>query len=475
MTKRHHPIRIIFKLYHAIRNLIIPIAIFIFNEIKGDTGSQPYWVYVITAFITILICVWSVLSWFNDIYWTDEGSLHIKYGIFSKTERVIPLSKIRSMNTEQNWMYRLIGVVTMELQTADSNEQADARIILSLKSLNQFANLIENTDRERELSLSSKKIVTKKEIFMLSISSKSFWVGIPIILTIWQFISGWIFKEDSIEDTSIGSLAKSDVWQQINFSEFFYMFLVVIITVSVLSWLVSLVVLQVKYRGWTVQRKDNMLTIEYGFFEKKVIKVRSDKIQSIRIKEKMLSRFFGYSSLYMDCIGYAGEHGSKLILPAIRNTEIQQALHLLLPEFELTNDLLGLNKGAKYYPSIFPSVILLVGSVAGYFFEKWLLAILILIPIWHLINAYQYKHSYWGIYRNQLVIVKGKFTKTSVYVLRRAVESITFEANRLQSTLQIGCLDVDIDSPSKPREYSLLGINRQQFVDIQSWYKNNQS
>ncbi|SEM58649.1 hypothetical protein [Paenibacillus sp. OV219] len=46
---RHHPIALLLKLYQFARNLVIPISLFIINEIKGNTGSQSNFVYLIAA------------------------------------------------------------------------------------------------------------------------------------------------------------------------------------------------------------------------------------------------------------------------------------------------------------------------------------------------------------------------------------------------------------------------------------------
>lgn len=472
MTNRHHPIRIVFKLYNAIRNMIVPFAIFIFNEIKGETGSQPYWVYVVTAIISILICVWSVLSWYQDTYWVEGNSLHLKSGVFSKKERTIPLNKIRSMNTEQNWMYRVLNVAKMDLQTADSNENADARIILSLKKVEPFSKLIDtkrsdNADIPKEIT---SRTITKKELFMMSISSKAFWVGIPIIMTVFQFILSHLSKEEKPDEESISSLVKSDVWTTIDYKQILFTALFVIAAVIIISWFFSLVVLQLKYKGWTLDRKENLLTIQYGFFEKKMAKIRTDKIQAIRIKEKMFSRLFGYSSVYLDCIGFTGEN--KLIIPAMRTVEIREALQILLPEFKLANDLQGLQKGAKWYAMILPSVIILIASSVGAYFMPLMWLLLMAIPLSCALLWYQHRHARWGIQGNQLVIVKGKFTKTSVYVLRRAIESVTFGSNKIQKSLAMGELGIDIDSPAKRTEYQLLGISSEDYVRIQHWYKN---
>lgn len=115
MIKRHHPITVFYKIYSQIRYSIIPLATFLYNEIRAGTGQQPDWVYLAATIYGIVTGGWSILSWYRETYQLDSKVLHITKGVFTVTQRTIPLKKINNIKIEQSWLYRLLGIANVEL------------------------------------------------------------------------------------------------------------------------------------------------------------------------------------------------------------------------------------------------------------------------------------------------------------------------------------------------------------------------
>jgi putative membrane protein len=479
VIKHHHPFTILYRIYRNIRNLIIPIALFLFTEIKGDTGSQPYWVYVVATLASLFIGVWSLLSWSKDTYSIDEKSIHIKRGVLTVTERTIPLNKIISLNQEQRWLYRLIGIVNLEVYTADSNEDADAYMVISKKGVLEIERLLQMNSIQKvqnEEGTTYLRQVSYKEIFMMSISSNAFWIGVPLVGTLMQYLFKWLSPSHSDEDVSFGQLANSKAWQGVEFFKLFIMFAILIVICGFLAWLFSLVIIQFKYKGWQVERISNAITIRYGYLNKRVVKINTNKIQSIRLKEKLFSRLFGYTSLWIDCVGYEGEDRNRMLIPAIRKHELEKVIQQLLPEFELVHELDPLQKQGTLFVGLAGSCIFAFLIVITAFL--WHLSVLftLLIPVaLYVYKQYGYRHSGWKLYKNQLIVSKQGLTKTTVYVLREATQSIQYDQNKFQEFLGIYKMHIDIDSPSRSKEYTLVGINQEDILWILYWYKNDKT
>ncbi|WPS85704.1 PH domain-containing protein (plasmid) [Brevibacillus halotolerans] len=457
--------------------MIIPIAFFIFKELRSDTGSQPYWVYVVATFISIIICIWTYLSWRNNTYSVDVNELEIKKGVFTSTQRVIPLNKINTINIHQSWLYRLLAVVKVEIQTSDSDQRADAKITVSNRKAKKLEHLlsfgtISNTDESNQ-SPEYKKIVTNKDLLMMSISSTNFWIGIPFAFTIIKYVVNW-FAPTTKKEMTIREMSDDKVWSGIDIVSLIVVGSILVALCIVLSWMISMIMVQIKYKNWTITRKNKHIFIHFGMFEKKKVQIHTDKIQSIRLKEHWLNRLFGYGSVWIDCVSYEGENKVKILIPALKMAEIEEVLDQVLPEFVMCKDLKSLPKRSNHYYISVPILcsLVLIGGISLSIYLPFLYALPLLFVI-YIYRLLIYKQTKWAIHQNQLVLSKPGLTKTTVYVLRRAVESVIVTQNAIQRFWKIKQVKIDINSPSRRREYVLIGINDDHINQILNWYKND--
>lgn len=408
-----------------------------------------------------------------------NGTLVLKSGVYRTLQRSIPISNITTLDAHQNWLYRLLGIMKVSIQTSDSNEDADARLVISSKKYEAFTSYIRqksNLIREEELT-GNTTTISIKGIFMLSISSNLFWLGIPFVLTALQYINKFTSQtSDELDLTIEGTFETFDELLHL-FSSNIGQFLLDLITViggcALLSWLLSVVLIMVRYHGWNVSRHENTIAINYGLFEKRKIQILVTKIQSVRIKEQPLSRWFGYASIWIDCVGYGGDFKTKILIPSLQKNELRPILHRLLPEFQIAEP-----KGEKrkrraiIYSMLYPFGYLLLGMAVASMFVPELWFIVLLVAAIMLYRAFITSRSKWGIVNNQLVIVKAGLTTTSIFVLRKAIEALIVTENRMQRQLGLRTLEVEIDEPSRTREYVIRGIEPNDSGEIMSWYKN---
>jgi len=476
MVNRQHPIKILVHVYRSVRYMIIPYTLMLFNEIKAGTGQQPYWVYVLAVVIGVSILLWSMITWWKDTYQIDESALLIQQGVFNTTHRTIPLERITNISMKATWMERIMGATTIELQTSDSNEEADATFVLTRDKADILLAEINRSVRSHGQAKPS-WVLQPKDIFMRSISSNTFWMGVPLCLSIVTYIWDWIEPRSEGEEVSLVAFFKNEMWKMIlniDVVPVLLQVLGIIALCAFATWLFSLVMMQIRYNRWTVIRDGAYLHVQYGWQERKSISLHVAKIQSIRIKEHLLSRAFGYVSIWMDCVGYEGERRMKLLLPAVHRPELYTAMERLLPEFTLTMPKRNLPSGKAMYFIVLPLAMgmLVIGLGACMSIWAWLATPLLAAVYWS--GRKRYAGTYWDTHGKQFVLAKPGITRTTIYVLRQAIQSIDYHQNRIQHGCGIYQVEIIINSPSKAKEYIFTGAAEGDIAKLMDWYKGQQ-
>lgn len=475
MIKRQHPIMVIYKIYSQIRYSIIPLAALLYNEIRGGTGQQPGWVYNIAIIYGIMTGCWSILAWYRETYQLDSNMLHITRGVFTVSQRTIPLVKITNIKIEQRWIYRLLGIANVELQTSDSNASADARLVTSRKMAESLKKSLDHSESQSVNTSSKEHHVTRKEILMLSMSSNTFWLGLPVTVAVIQQLWSWLSPVPEEEQASFVELFKGETWSGITLSGSIEVSLILgafLVSCALITWLFSLGTAQLRYKSWHLSRSGDVLSIHYGSLERKSVQFQVKRIQSLRIKDLMFGRLYGYASVYIDCVGYSGERKVKLLIPSIRTSELTEVLGRVLPEFQLQVPERAVHRNAKFAAAIPVLLLLVIGIITGSYFTLWFLTMIAVLYIVYRYITYIYANTKWEVTTNLFVLRKAGFNQTTVYLLRESVESISIRQSSWQKLFNIYQLKMEIDSPANFREYRMSGITYPDYEEILRWYKN---
>lgn len=98
---------------------LAPLAVFL-AAYEGDLMSKI--IFGVTAFVLVTIIIAFLRYWFFRYRFADNSVL-IREGVFKKTQLDIKFDRIQAINTQQNIVFRAIGLVTVKLDTAGSAKQ----------------------------------------------------------------------------------------------------------------------------------------------------------------------------------------------------------------------------------------------------------------------------------------------------------------------------------------------------------------
>lgn len=134
--RRLHPFSWLFVLITKLRPMLFPILVLLF------LGRGERW-ELFGALGAVALSVYSLVYSFSFRYRIGRDALLVREGIFSRTERHVPFSRIQNIVQHRNLLHRLFAVTELRLESAGGNKPEAVMSVISAAE----AKLIEQTLR----------------------------------------------------------------------------------------------------------------------------------------------------------------------------------------------------------------------------------------------------------------------------------------------------------------------------------------
>lgn len=141
---------ITFRQARAILSSAGPLAVL--AAVQGRLGS--FGLVGIAAVATLASVVFSALRWWRFSYEIDAQRLLVRQGLLSRSERAVPLDRVRGVDVEAPALHRLFRIAVLRVDAAAGTGGAD-EAILDAVSANDAAQLRELLLRQRDAGASS--------------------------------------------------------------------------------------------------------------------------------------------------------------------------------------------------------------------------------------------------------------------------------------------------------------------------------
>ncbi|MCZ6853404.1 MAG: PH domain-containing protein, partial [Gammaproteobacteria bacterium] len=140
-----HPAVLLFNAGRILRRLLVPLIIGGVAVSRQEGGMGSF--IVVSAIISTFGFISGYLSFRYRL--TVDG-IEIREGVFTRRHRNITLTRISHVNTHQNALARLIGVVRLDVETEDGGAGEISFSALSLTAAEQIRQHIGNVGPARE-------------------------------------------------------------------------------------------------------------------------------------------------------------------------------------------------------------------------------------------------------------------------------------------------------------------------------------
>ena len=310
--KRQSPVGVIIifanQLQQSIRVLIFPIILLLVRTKSSGTG------YLIAGFLAylLILAIHSYFSYLKFTFFLDEEKQEfiIQKGIFNRENLIIRLDKIQQVNINQSLIQRIVGVYSLDIDTAGSDKKEasikaidhEAATILREKLLSrtyagqdQQANETANTpfssreqaDGTGELSIGKSITQSQRESYrnfpLLKLSSTTLFkvgltsnYGASIAL-----LAGFIYAimEAMRNYTEAFELEQNPI-SRLTTQGLGLLSLCILLSFALLIVLsTNLIRTFLKYYNFEIRREKTFLSIHSGLFEKKHILLKPARVQ----------------------------------------------------------------------------------------------------------------------------------------------------------------------------------------------------
>ncbi len=299
-----------------VKNLwsIIPTFAFWHLIIKIDFAPAV----ILTGAIFIIQAVFDFLSWYNKIFYVEDNVLYYNTGAFNKKTLEIPLDMIMGIAIKEDFSEKLFFLRTLIIDRGISGEE---EIKLTLKRDNAFVfrnrllkdKVITDTKKQTDENIIYK--IGKRDLFLFALINKSY-------ILLFSFVVSMGF-----------TLSELGIAKMLNGLEFNYL---IVILIFVLLLAINFCIGLIRFYGFTVRKKDKILEISRGFFNRKISSVNIANICGINTSQTVLQRCFNKSTLSVSTLGFNDEAGATIVFPMADENRLAELQLNLFPKFNYT-------------------------------------------------------------------------------------------------------------------------------------------
>lgn len=481
--KKYNPVLIIFDFWNLVKNSFF-IVVFLF-VIKYGSDSTFIKYGRIAFFIFFGVTIASIiLKWVTHHYLLNDVSFHIYKGLFTKSERTIPFSKIQNVQRRTSLFHRIFGVTSITFETGMTGHDAAVEFkVVTRKEADQIEEWVTNpttSDLDEDNLMQSEEvpvkqviertihfIPTKKDILKASFTSLSFLVLIPILLSFYFKISEILNVEDKAEGFFASIMSSS------------WIIALIVALVIVASVGFGIVRAFLKYGKYEISSDDERIFIAKGVVDESAFSISKNRVQAIEINQSLMKRLLGLAEIKLISAGSMGEESleTNSLYPFLPVKQAYKMIGELLPTYEVTQTMERLPKKSFWIRMVKPSWLWMIVTVALFYFKPpiftleqawWIVsaALLIVIIVSRLLD-----------YFNTRYILNGKFIQfktgslaTSVFVSKRdKIVEISVSRSKVQQLL--GLASIGTINHAKPYHHASVHDIPVEMADtFYTWY-----
>ncbi|MBO1513576.1 PH domain-containing protein [Metabacillus bambusae] len=473
--KRYHPLLMLFDLSKLVKSSIF-FAVFLFVIKAGYKSNFITYGRIIFIFAVGITLISIILKWFTHKYELDDQSFHLYKGIFRKSERTIPFSKIQNVKRHASLFHRIFNVTSISFETGMTGEVATVKFeVISLIEADrmeahstsavrdELATIPTNPKPNRTIHFKP----TRKEILEASFTSLSFLFLIPLI-------GSFYFKMNEIfhvEEEAEGILSKllSSWW----------MVTILIIVVVFTSAMFGIARTFFKYGKYEISSDQDRIYITKGVIEETAFSISKEKVQAIEIKQSIMKRLLGLAEVKLTSAGSlsSGEELLEInsLYPFLPIKRAYGIISEILPAYEVTEKMNRLPRTSLWVRMFKPSWLGLVVSGVLFYFKPtvlsveqawWILSVGLFIII-YVLRLLDFLNTLYILNENFIQIKKGSWT-TSLFISKRdKVIEVKVSRNIFQKLL--GLATIGTINRAKPIQHA--GVDDVPLVLADSFYK----
>jgi putative membrane protein len=268
-------------------------------------GDGPPQVVAIAA--ASIAALGAVVRWMRLSFRIERDTLIIRGGLLSRWRRVLPFSRIQSVDVVRKLTHRLFGVVELRVEVVGGRETEAPLVALSPHDADVIRAILLSEEPATQARPDTPPLVRMRPTQLLLAGATGGRIAVAAALLGWvqQFLteeSAFRFFERVVAGGRSGLVVA----------------LIVGTFVLVASVTISLVGTILVFWNFTARRDGDRLVITRGLLQIRRATVPIHRIQAIRMEENLVRRVFRMASLHVITAGYArgeDQQRTSMLLP----------------------------------------------------------------------------------------------------------------------------------------------------------------
>lgn len=446
--KRSHPINIFEKISRFLILLLLPLLRALFTLLLSGGGLYPWlegaWFDIL---IVLLIIGLGVYNWYVYVFSYDEDGIYVSKGIFIRQQRYLPYRTISAVSMEYPWYFFPIRAVRLNADT-DGGGKKHADFAITVKK-----------------EIAQDLLKASKTAYLFTGQLQRCYIPKNLYIAIFSFISsntltGVLYVAASISQAGniFGKEVESYIYESFtkvaNVLAFGLPPAAAIVAYSILiCWLVSFSINLVKHLRFEVSRCGGILDVKTGLVTRRRFSIRVGRINYLMIRQSLLSKVFGFFSVFIQCTGYGKKQNElSVLMPSGESRDIKANLRMLLPEIATAKKQIKpklKNLSRFLIPPIGLTLGILAVGILGIYFFPWLKTVLVFFIIileipsvwWLVVKTFAFFYTGIGVNDKSVTLyyTRGYRIITSVIPKHKLTKMVTSQTLFQLSTK---CCDV---------------------------------
>ena len=336
----------------------------IVRTVGGNVAKDLPGVIAIAIAIVALSVVSSVITWRTRTWELTDAGIMLRSGLVTSRQLQVPYEHIHTVNMSSNLVERVLGLMTLDLDTGAASSEGEATRIRGLQAGIAEA-LREELFRRKAAVLADQgldartadadasaeaddeasptapapspdacyTLTTAQLVFAALTEARVVAQAVAFLILIVQGIN--LLQESELVNLSdvAGDIAVLPVALLIGVAA------LLLALALIVGFAVSFVMSLIGYSGYRAERAAGRISVERGLLSRTSHTVALERIQSINIRQGLIRQLIGYAEVRASVVGAIGSSDETstadgvVLHPFIRVTEVEAFLASIAPDF----------------------------------------------------------------------------------------------------------------------------------------------
>jgi len=280
-------------------------------------GTPPGWAFLLALGSIAVGLGFGYARWNATSYWLDDGALHLRSGIFTPDEKIVPRARVQAVDTATGPLQRLFGVVEVRVQVPGAADQDE--IVLAAVTHEEAARLRVALGQPAPAAPADRVVLGMRGLLLAALTGPQISVAISAVAGAYALLhNAFDFEEDGE-----GLLSRLDSPGTIALAVG-----AVLLAAYVLSFLGAIVV----FAGFEVERDARVLRIRSGLLARRAISIPLERVDGVVIVEGLARGPLGLAALRLESAAHGGQQAAgRTLLPLVRRSEAESVIARLVP------------------------------------------------------------------------------------------------------------------------------------------------